>query len=419
MWLGVGAVLGATLTTSVLALLGPRLFAPRVVVESAGAPEPSVPMPAVVEVTEPPTAATALRAARRPLPLYLDDADRRSLRGALTRSRRWLASRPVNERWTYGPRSVRNSDLIRAMDRLRRWLDEEDLPGEELAARIATEWEPLESVGGPEGGMLFTGYYEPVIPASRRPSSEFAVPVLRPPPEMVRVDLGAFRDDWSGESIVGRVSGRRFEPMPERGEIRETRLWRDRALAWARDPVDLFFLEVQGSGTLAFPDGSELRIGYSSSNGRPYRSIGKLLIDEGHVEREAMSMQAIRDWLARHPDELHRVLDHNASVVFFRELDGAPEGNLGFPVTPARTIATDRRIFPPAALGWVEIEMPEDLVPGGHIRRFVLNQDTGGAIRGPGRVDLFCGRGPEAAEMAGRMKQPGRLFLLVPRDDSV
>jgi membrane-bound lytic murein transglycosylase A len=183
--------------------------------------------------------------------------------------------------------------------------------------------------------------------------------------------------------------------------------------------VDVFFLEVEGSGTLRFPDGREIRVGPAATNGHPYRSIGRLLIDEGRLTEESVSMHAIRSWLAANPSERARVLGHNQSVVFFRRLDGPPIGSIGVSLTPARSIATDSRLFPAAALAFVRTERPTRLADGqvgwSPVSRFVLNQDTGGAIRGPGRVDVFWGRGSEAELAASEMKQLGELYFLVPK----
>jgi membrane-bound lytic murein transglycosylase A len=192
-----------------------------------------------------------------------------------------------------------------------------------------------------------------------------------------------------------------------------------RPLAWARDPIDVFFMEVEGSGTLRFPDGREVRVGPAATNGRPYRSIGRLLIDEGRLTEETVSMQSIRTWLKENPSERARVLRYNQSVVFFRRLDGPPLGSLGVPLTPARSIATDARIFPAGGLAFIRTERPLRLPDGrvvwSPISRFVLNQDTGGAIRGPGRVDVFWGRGGAADLAASEMKQLGDLYFLVPK----
>jgi membrane-bound lytic murein transglycosylase A len=268
--------------------------------------------------------------------------------------------------------------------------------------------------------MLVTGYYEPVVEASPERTPGYAVPILGLPDDLVEARLEAFDPRYRGERIVGRVDGRRLVPYWPRADIDAGRLaGRGLELAWARDPVDVFFMEIQGSGTLRFPDGREQRVGYAGANGRAYRAIGRLLIDEGHVPREAMSMQAIRAWLAAHPEERRRVLQHNESYVFFRPLTGPPEGSLGRPLTPGRSIATDMRLFPPGALAFIETEQPERAADGATrwspLARFVLNQDTGGAIRGAGRVDFFWGRGERAAFAAGLMRQPGRLHVLVAR----
>jgi len=175
----------------------------------------------------------------------------------------------------------------------------------------------------------------------------------------------------------------------------------------------------RGSGALRLPDGREIRIGYAGSNGRVYRSIGKKLLDDGKLERERVSMQSIREYLRQHPEEIDDVLDTNESVVFFRRLEGPPVGSLGLALSPGRSIATDQRLFPRGALGFLASEVPGPGPDGTTVaerplRRFVVNQDTGGAIRGTDRVDFFWGRGDEAALRAGLMKQPGKLYFLVP-----
>jgi membrane-bound lytic murein transglycosylase A len=370
-------------------------------------------------VTEP---AHALRPVWRE-PALADDGDPASLGAAVEQTLRWLATQPADRVFVAGPRRVTVAEQARALQGLLALLAEAPTPAR-LAAHVREAFEALESVGGPDGGMLVTGYYEPVVEASTERSPEYAVPVLAVPDDLVEVRLEAFDPRYRGERIFGRVDGRRLVPYWPRAEIDAGRLaGRGLELAWARDPVDVFFMEIQGSGTLRFPDGREQRVGYAGANGRAYRAIGRLLIDEGHVPREAMSMQAIRAWLAAHPEERQRVLQHNEAFVFFRRLSGPPEGSLGRPLTPERSVATDARLFPPGALAFLRTERPER-GPDGSIRwvplaRFVLNQDTGGAIRGPGRVDFFWGRGERAVFAAGLMRQPGRLYFLVPRPSAV
>ncbi len=395
-----------------------------VVVALACTRPPTAPahQPIVEEESTPVTRDTALRLVPRDqLPLLLDDGDWENLRQALDRNRRWLARKPADTTYVFGPREVTAGELHAALTLLDSWLASEPSP-EELAVRVAQAFDVLESVGDSDGEMLFTGYYVPVIEGSLRRSREFAVPIYGPPGDIIKVDLGAFSERWKGMRTAGRLKGNRLVPYPDRSEIRRTNVLRGREIGWAKDRVDLFFIEVQGSGVLRLPDGRERRIGYAGANGREYRSIGRLLIDEGKIEREKVSMQSIRAYLAEHPNDIDRVLDYNTSVVFFSWLDGPPLGNLGFPVTQGRSIAVDQTIFPAGALGFVVTDLPamgDDgrTVAEAPLTRFVFAQDRGGAIRGAHRADFFWGRGAEAAERAGVMKQRGRLFFLVPRAD--
>lgn len=383
-----------------------RLVGVLLIVAGCASPAASVNAPSPAALRPVPAAA---------LPPLLDDGDPDALREAIARSEHWLAGQPADRVLEFGPRSVTAERLRSALGELRGFVATDPTPAA-LAEHIRAGWEVLESSAGDE--VLVTGYYEPVIPGSRARSAEYPVPIYGPPADLVTASLEDWNPERQGERVTGRLEAGRLVPYPARAEITAGALdKRAPVLAWARDPVDLFFVEVQGSGTVRLAEGGELRIGYAASNGRPYRSIGRLLIDEGRVSEEAMSMQAIRAYLAAHPDEIPRVLNHNPSFVFFRVLAGAPQGSLGEPVTPGRSIATDARFFPPGALAFLHTTRP---TPGGgsaQLTRFVLNQDTGGAIRGPGRVDFFWGRGADAAEAAGRMKQAGRLFFLLPKPD--
>jgi membrane-bound lytic murein transglycosylase A len=360
----------------------------------------------------------ALVSVSQPIELR-DDGSPAALRAAIAESLTWLDTRPAEDKLVFGKREVPAGELRAALQRLHSRLTDDLSPGQ-LAARVLEDFEPLEAAGGEDGRVLFTGYYEPIIEASLTRTGEYATPILGPPNDLIEVPLEPFAERFKAEKVFGRLEGRRVVPYWNRGEIRGGKLaGRDLELAWAKDPVALFFVEVQGSGALRLPDGSERRIGYAASNGRPYRSIGSLLIQEGVIPRETMSMQALRSWLAANPSQCNRVLDFNESYVFFRFLDTAAVGSLGRPVTPGRSIATDARLFPKGALAFIQTERPvatgSGTVEWRPLSRFMLNQDTGGAIRGAGRVDVFWGRGPEAELAAGMMKQKGRLVFLVPR----
>lgn len=351
-----------------------------------------------------PAAAQSLRTLRPlsgpDLPSLLDDGDLPSLRAAIRQSLGWLDRQPPGRPLAFGVRRVAAREYAVT---LRRFLDllADDPSPEVLEERVLAEFDVLASAGRADGAVLVTGYHEPVLEVAERPSPQYPVPVL-------------------GVPAGSPAAGWRRCCHPSRADIEAGRLGgAARVLAWARDPVDVFFLEVEGSGTLRFPDGREVRVGPAATNGRPYRSIGRLLIDEGWLTEETVSMSAIRAWLQANPGHRRRVLHHNEAVVFFRRLDGSPLGFLGVPLTPARSIATDARVFPPAALAFVRTERPFRLADGrvawGPVSRFVLNQDTGGAIRGPGRVDIFWGRGPEPDLAASEMKQLGDLYFLAPR----
>ncbi|WP_224365722.1 murein transglycosylase A [Hyalangium versicolor] len=348
-----------------------------------------------------------------------DDGQPAALRAAIAESLTWLKTRPVDQPFVFGPRVVPAAELRAALERLQARLTNGLTPAE-LTARVLAEFEPLEAAGGEDGQVLFTGYYEPAIEASLTRTTEYATPIYGAPKDLIEVPLEPFAERFKSERVFGRLEGRRLVPYWSRGEIRGGKLnGQGLELAWAKDPVALFFVEVQGSGTLRLPDGSERRIGYASSNGRQYRSIGSLLIQEGAIPRETMSMQALRAWLAANETQCNRVLDYNESYVFFRFLESSAVGSLGRPVTPGRSIATDAKLFPRGALAFLQTERPVQRADGTvewqPLSRFMLNQDTGGAIKGAGRVDIFWGRGPEAELSAGLMKQKGRLLFLVPR----
>ncbi len=352
-----------------------------------------------------------------------DDGSPVALRAAIAESLEWLRTRPEDQAFVFGPRRVTAGQLRAALERLQASLTDGMTP-EALTARVLEHFEPMVSVGGEDGTVLFTGYYEPTLEASLTRTAEYPVPIHGLPEDLLEVPLEQFAERFAAERVFGRLEGRKVVPYWTRGEIRGGRLdGKAPALAWAKDPVALFFMEVQGSGRLRLPDGSERRVGYAASNGRPYRSIGTLLIREGLIPKEQMSMQALRAWLAANPAQCNRVLDFNESYVFFRYLEGAAVGSLGRPVTPGRSIATDARLFPKGALAFIHTEHPvrgpDGTVVWKPLSRFMLNQDTGGAIRGAGRVDVFWGGGPEAELAAGMMKQKGQLLFFVPRTPQV
>jgi len=276
------------------------------------------------------------------------------------------------------------------------------------------------------GQVLFTGYYEPLLQGSLTPNAEYSVPVYTLPDDLVEIDLTPFSPKYKGEKITGRVVDKTVVPYYDRSAIEGGEVLEGKAdkLVWLKDPVDLFFLQVQGSGKVFLNNGKAINVHYHTTNGRPYRSIGKLLIDEGKIPREEMSMQRIRAYLRDHPQEAESILNYNPSYVFFKTEEDGPLGCLNVKLTPGRSIALDRRIFPLPALAFIKTQKPlvnADEQIGGwtDFSRFVLSQDTGGAIRGPGRADLFWGNGTYAEIAAGHMQHTGNLYFLVLKPEAL
>lgn len=295
-----------------------------------------------------------------------------------------------------------------------------EVAGADGAARafFETWFQPFAARAGDTAEGLFTGYFEPLLRGSRERSGPNRVPLYAPPPDLVMVDLGLFRDDLEGRRIAGRVVAGRLRPFETRSEIEAGGLTgKAPVLAWVDDPVAAFFLHVQGSGRVALEDGRILRVGYAGHNGHPYVAIGAELVRMGALALEEVSLQTISAWLRRHPAEAAAVMARNPSYVFFRELgtDG-PVGAQGVVLTPGRSLAVDRRYIPLSVPLWLDAEVPAAAgLPDRRLRRLMVAQDSGGAIRGPVRGDVFWGHGRDAEAIAGRMRHQGRYYLLLPR----
>ncbi len=268
-----------------------------------------------------------------------------------------------------------------------------------------------------EGGQsdgLFTGYYEAEVRASLVPLAGYDVPLYQPPQDRVTVDLSTFGADLPKQTLVGRVAQGRLVPYYSRAEINAGQLsGQGLELIWLDDPVDAFFLSVQGSGVATLPDGSELRLGYAASNGREFYAIGRALIESGELPRDSLSMQGIRDWLRANPDRASELMARNDRYIFFRIVNGeGPIGTQGVALTPRRSLAVDRSVIPLGAPLWLVVATPDESEPRG---RLMVAQDTGSAIKGAVRGDFFFGSGEPALAEAGRMKATGKYWLLLPQ----
>ncbi|RHW16298.1 hypothetical protein D1610_16475 [Sphingomonas gilva] len=268
----------------------------------------------------------------------------------------------------------------------------------------------FEAVQVADGKAFATGYYEPEIAGSRTRRPGYKAAIYRKPDDLAEIDLGAFSDEFKGRKLRGRVSGNTFVPYYERAEIVNGALaGRGLELAWAADPVELFFLQVQGSGRLRLPDGGVMRIGYDNQNGRGYTGIGKLMKDRGLLGPGQTSMQGIMAWLRAHPEEGRAIMNENKSWVFFRELTGpGPLGSMGLPVVGRASVATDPKFVPLGAP--VFLSMDREDATG-----LWVAHDVGGAIKGSNRFDTFWGAGEEARAIAGGMSARGTAWVLLPK----
>lgn len=291
-------------------------------------------------------------------------------------------------------------------------------PGDEAAARRFFEatFRPYALVGadGADGGLI-TGYYEPLLRGSRTQSDAYRYPVYGVPDDLIVVDLASVSPEVRNLRLRGRLEGRRLVPYWSRAEIdgRKGELPAP-VIAWVADPVDLFFLQVQGSGQIVLDSGERIRVGYADQNGHPYRSVGRYLVERGELNLDQASMQSIKAWGAANPQKLQETLNYNSSYVFFREIADprGPFGALGVPLVPQYSLAVDRRFVPLGAPVFLATTQPLSEAP---LVRLMAAHDTGGAIRGPARADFFWGSGDDAGQLAGRMRQSGRLWLLWPR----
>lgn len=258
-----------------------------------------------------------------------------------------------------------------------------------------------------QGDGLFTGYYEATLYGSKRRTKKFQTPLWARPKDLLTIDLGAFRDSWKGEKITGKIKGAQFVPYDNRAAIAQGSLKkRAKPLLWVNDPVDAFFLEIQGSGRVEMTDGSVVRVGYSAQNGHGYVPIGRVLAQEGAIERP-VTMEKIRQWLAAHPQRRQEIFNQNPSSVFFRKSTKQnPVGAQGVELTPMRSLAVDPKYVPLGTPIWLATE---------NHTRLVVAQDTGGAIKGAVRGDLFWGAGAEAERGAGEMQERGTYYLLLPK----
>ena len=278
-------------------------------------------------------------------------------------------------------------------------------------------FDPFRVINADESDTgLVTGYYEPLLRGSRARTAIFKYPVYGQPQDLITVDLSDVYADLKFRRLRGRIVGNKLVPYFERSEIESSGTpLKGLELAWVDDAVELFFLQIQGSGQILLPDGTRMRVGYADQNGHPFRSLGGALIRRGQIKAERASMQGIKDWARRNPAKIQQFMNINPSYVFFKELPGdlsGPIGTLGVPLTSERSIAVDQRVVPLGVPVFLSTTFPSSKT---ELNRLMVAQDTGGAINGAVRADFYWGFGDDAGAEAGKMKQLGRMWVLLPK----
>tara|TARA_Y100000746_G_scaffold65188_1_gene53998 strand:+ start:5178 stop:6404 length:1227 start_codon:yes stop_codon:yes gene_type:complete len=268
---------------------------------------------------------------------------------------------------------------------------------------------------GSEQGLI-TGYYQPVLKGSRTKTKKYKIPLYTPPHDLITVDLSEVYPDLKYKRLRGRVEGNKLIPYFTREEIANKEYpLQGNELLWVENPIESFFLEIQGSGVIKFEDGSTTQVGYSDQNGHPYRSMGLALIRQGELKRNKVSMQSIKSWARKNKRKLQKFLNANPSTVFFRELPTGlpgPIGALGVPISAQRSVAIDRKFIPLGAPIFLSTTEPNSNNP---LNKFMMAQDTGGAINGGVRADFYWGQGKSAGSKAGSMKQSGEMWVMLPK----
>ena len=351
------------------------------------------------------------------LPRFSDDFSVVSLQQAIANSLNYLSRVPPERTYRFSDENYSASWLVETLQTFQQLVQHTENPSE-LNRLIQNQFEVYQASGSRGSSeMLVTGYYEPLLEGSLKKKAPHLYPLYSVPPDLVSNSQA----DGAYKNKTGRLHNGKLVPYWSRSEIEKFDFLAGHELVYLADPVEAFILHVQGSGRVKLTDGSIRRLQYAAKNGRPYRSIGKLLIDEGKMEKNKVDLPGIVKYLRDHPEERERILHYNESFVFFRwgeDREGGPLGSLGEPLTAGRSIALDHSRFPSGALCFLQtqklvVDSSGNASRWAPMARFVLNQDSGSAIKGPGRLDLFWGSDRYAQTAAGRMKHPGKLYFLI------
>lgn len=351
----------------------------------------------------------------------IDDLDLSSLETAVERSLHYY-EKTKETTFRFGDREITTSELKASLTVFRKIIRSTDPPEVKLN-RIRDTFEFVPPPGRDEPGtVIFTGYYVPTLEGSWVRTDRYRYPIYRKPDDLMVVNLGKFNSKYKNEQLIGRMERGELIPYYSRSEIDRKGALSGRRLEllWVDDPIALYSLHVQGSGKIRLPDGRIIVVSFAQSNGRPFRSLSRTLIEKEKMTSQEVSYSFVQNYLRANPGEVENLFSYNDRYVFFRRVEREPLGALQVPVTSGRSIATDPDVFPKGALALIRTQKPV-FDGNGQIRqwvpfsRFVLNQDAGAAIKGSGRVDIFCGDEPNAERLAGSFKEKGDIHILIRR----
>jgi len=360
---------------------------------------------------------------KKSLPNFSDDLKGKDLMKAITRQIKKMKRENLNQKIKMGKIKVSRRRVLKTLEYFRELLNKRGIAS--LKTEVPKRFLVLQSSGlNGKGNVLFTGYYQPVIDARKEPGKDYKYPIYRTPHDLQVLDLGMINPKYAGAKIGLRVENGVIKPYFDRKAIDKDMVLAGRGLelVYLKDFLDRYLLQIQGSGMLKIGDGQVIKVRFASSNYFPYVSMGKILVEDGKISSQKISLSAIRSYYREHPQEIKDYLNRNPRYIFFEEFTGNVTGSEGVELTPGRSIATDKSLFPGGGLAFITSQNPlrnakGEVVQWQRINRFMVDQDTGGAIKGPGRVDVFWGTGEKAEKVAGNFKEKGKLYYLLIKED--
>ena len=372
--------------------------------------------PEKVEVSLQPVAATCL-------PVFSDDLNGEGLKKAISAQIEKLKQENLEQKVKFGDMFITRERILKTLEGFLGLLEEKGVAS--LDQEIPKNFFVFQSRGlNQKGDVLFTGYYQPVLDARTKSDGEYQYPLYQKPPDLQVVDLEEINPKFAGEKIGLRIEEGKIKPYFDRKAIDKDLVLRGKGLelVFLKDFLDRYMLQVQGSGVMKVENGQEIKVGYAVSNCFPYTSLREILVDKKKLRPDQASLKKIREYFKKNPKEVKEYLYQNRRYIFFEKYSGTIKGSERVALTPGRSIATDKTLFPGGGLAFIQCRKPILNAQGEVLKwepmvRFMLDQDTGAAIKGPGRVDLFWGTGKKAGDIAGSIKEKGKLFYLLIKED--